>query len=109
LEELKEDDGLDKVIAFLDSKLLKDDLADSWDKFSEFEEYQRENGQSISDFLLQFEQKNRIVQKGMKLPNEILAFKLLKQAKLMQEEHLLVLTGLNYTDKATLFEQAKSP
>ena len=43
----------------------------------------------------------------MKLPNEILAFKLLKEAKLTQEEHLLVLTGLNYTDKATLFEQAK--
>ena len=43
----------------------------------------------------------------MKLPSEILAFKLLKQANLTQEEHLLVLTGLDYTDKTTLYEQSQ--
>ena len=50
---------------------------------------------------------NKIVKIGMKLPPEILAFKLLKRANLTSEEHLLVLTGMDYTDKATLYDQAK--
>ena len=57
LHELIADDCLDKLITFLDSKLLKDDLADSWDKFSDFEEYQRGKHPPVSDFIQQFDQK----------------------------------------------------
>ena len=31
-------DGLDILISFLDKKLLKDDLVDSWEKFNDFED-----------------------------------------------------------------------
>ena len=62
IDELKDKDGLQKLITFLDSKLLKDDLADSWEKFGDFEEYKC--GQTISEFILQFDQKyKRIVKK----------------------------------------------
>ena len=44
----------------------------------------------------------------MKLPSEILAFKLLKKANITKEEKLLVLTGMNYEQKSTLYEEAKS-
>ena len=43
----------------------------------------------------------------MKLPSEILAFKLLKQAKLTNEERLLVLTGMDYNNRDQLYDQAK--
>lgn len=43
----------------------------------------------------------------MKLPAEILAFKLLRRANISKEETMIVLTGMNYDEKATLYEQAK--
>lgn len=39
---------------------------------------------------------------------EILAFKILRKAKLGKEEKLLVLTGMNYEHKETLYEEAKT-
>ena len=48
----------------------------------------------------------KILRKQMKLPLEILAFKLLKQAKLT-EECLLVLTGMDYNNRDQLYEQAQ--
>ena len=75
IDDLKTDTGLDTLITFLDTKLLKDDLADSWEKFSDFEEYTRNHSQTVSDYIDKFDQKyNKIVKKGMKLPSEILAF-----------------------------------
>ena len=43
----------------------------------------------------------------MTLPSEILAFKLLRKANITKEEKLLVLTGMNYDNKKTLYEEAK--
>ena len=43
----------------------------------------------------------------MKLPSEILAFKLLRKAHISKEEKMLVLTGMNYKNKSTLYEEAK--
>ena len=107
ISDLKADTGLDTLLTFLDNKLQKDDLADSWDKFNDFEEYKREKGQSISDYISKFDQKyKKIVRKKMTLPSEILAFKLLKRATLNPEEHMLVLTGMDYSTKETLYDQA---
>ena len=47
IEDLKKEDGLDTLIAFLDKHLKKDDLADSLDKFGEFEDFQRKDGMYI--------------------------------------------------------------
>ena len=43
----------------------------------------------------------------MTLPAEMLAFKLLRKANITKEEKLLVLTGMNYDNKETLYEEAK--
>ena len=40
-EILKKEDGLDILIDFLDSQLMKDELSDSLEKFEEFEDIQR--------------------------------------------------------------------
>ena len=42
----------------------------------------------------------------MILPPEILAFKLIRKANITKEEKLLVLTGMNYENKITLYEEA---
>ena len=66
------------------------------------------NTQSISNFISAFDQKyNKILQKQMQLPFEILAFKLLKQAKLTIEERSPVLTGMDYNNRDQLYEQTQ--
>ena len=59
LDQLKRDDGLDILIQYLDSILLKDELSDSFEKFQEFEEFQRANGQSISEYISTFDSMYR--------------------------------------------------
>ena len=62
----------------------------------------------IKYYISTFDQKNKNIAKlNMKLSPEILAFKLLKHANLNKDEHMIVLTGMNYSKKDTLYEQAK--
>ena len=44
----------------------------------------------------------------MKLPSHILAFKLLRKANISKEETMLILTGMNYGNKGTLYDEAKA-
>jgi phosphoglycolate phosphatase-like HAD superfamily hydrolase len=99
LDELKSHDRLNVLIHFLDH--AKDDLTDSLEKFEDFEDFKRLEGQSIAEFVAMFDSKYRkIEKKGMTLPSEILAFKLLKKANI--SEKLLVLTGINSDNVDTL-------
>lgn len=108
LVDLKKDDGLDILIGFLDKHLKKDDLADSLEKFEEFEDFDRKVGMSITEYIASFDSLYRKIEKlNMKLPMEILAFKLLRKANIGKQEKLLVLTGMNYEHKETLYEEAK--
>ena len=109
LDELKDEDGLNILIAFLDKHLGKDDLADIIEKFEDFDDFKRKEGQTIQEFIAMFDCKYRkIEKKDMSLPSEILAFKLLKKANITKEEKLLVLTGMNFDNKAYLYEEAQS-
>jgi hypothetical protein len=106
IDDLKKDDGLDTVIEFLTSHLGKDDLADSFCRYGEFEDYKRSN-ESIVEYIGKFEQNyNRIARKNLKLPSEILAHKVLRSASLLPEEFMLVISGMDYSKKDTLYEQA---
>lgn len=107
IDDLKKEDGLDILIAFLDKHLKKDDLADSLEKFGEFEDFQRKDGMTISEYIASFDSRYRKIEKlKMTLPPEILAFKLLRKANISKEETMLVLTGMNYANKSTLYEEA---
>ena len=108
IEDLKKEDGLDTLIAFLDAHLKKDDLADGLEKFEEFEDFQRLNGMNVTEYIASFDSRYRKIEKlKMTLPSEILAFKLLRKANISKEEKLLVLTGMNFSNKKTLYEEAK--
>ena len=57
INDLKTEDGFDILLDFLDCKLQKDDISDSWEKFNDFDKYCKEPSQSISDFISNFDQK----------------------------------------------------
>ena len=44
----------------------------------------------------------------MKLPSHILAFKLLRKANISKEENMFILTGMNYGNKRTLYDEVKA-
>ena len=84
-------------------------MADSLEKFDDFDDFKREEGQSIQEYIAMFDFKYRkIEKKSMTLPSEILAFKLLKRANITKEEKLLVLAGMNFENKTSLYEEAKA-
>ena len=79
IDDLKTENEFNKLLDFLDYKLEKGDISDIREKFNDFDEYCKEPSQWISDFISTFDKKyNKILQKQMQLPSEILAFKILK-------------------------------
>lgn len=103
LEDLKQESGFDTLLEFLDKHLAKDDLANSLEKFEEFEDLKRSEGQSMNEFIAIFDSKYRkIEKKKMTLPSEILAFKLLRKANITKEQKMLVLTGTEARNCAVL-------
>ena len=55
-----------------------------------------------------FDSKYKKLEKlQIKLPNKILAFKLLRGAKLSEMQKMIVLTRVNYTNRKTLYEDTK--
>ena len=108
LDKLKEKSGLKELKSFMDKHLQKDGLEDAWNKFKDFEDYQKSPNESITSFISSFDQKyERVKIKGMTLPANLLAFKLLKSANLSQEERLLVMTGIDITKADDMYVDAK--
>ncbi|ESO88643.1 hypothetical protein LOTGIDRAFT_165427 [Lottia gigantea] len=109
LESLKVENGLQTLIDFLDENLGKDDLVDCLEKYEEFDSYTRKDNSTIGEYIAEFNIRyRRIEKKKINLPPEILAYQLVKRAKLSEDEKLLVLTGMNYSSRETLYEQAKT-
>ena len=82
---------MDILIPFLDKHLKKDDLTDRIEKYEEFDNCQRAEGQNITKFIDSFDSKYRRIEKlNMKMPSEILTFKLIRKANISREEKLLV-------------------
>ena len=108
LDELKRENGLDTLIQYLDVYLEKDDLSDRFEKYEDFENFQRTNGQNIREFIADFDSKYRKLWKmSINLPPEILAFKLLKTVNITKHQKMLVLTGVNFSNKETIYEDMK--
>ena len=108
LDELKRENGLDTLIQYLDVNLEKDDLSDRFEKYEDFENFHRTNGQNIREFIADFDFKYRKLWKmSINLPPEILAFKLLKTVNITKHQRMLVLTGVNFSNKETIYEDMK--
>ena len=108
IEDLEKDDGVPTLITYMDGLLKKEDIADAADKYDDFEDLKRGPSDKINDYITDFDLKyNRLVKLDIKISSVVLAFKLLKGANITHNEKLLVLSGMNYGEKDTLYDQAK--
>jgi hypothetical protein len=108
-EQLCADDGITKLIKHMDEHLRKDDLGRLWMKYVAFDTVRRTT-QSVSEYIAEFGIKYSDLSKdeSVKLPSAVLALMLIRRANLNQTDVKLALTGLDYSKKDTLYEQAIS-
>ena len=108
-EKLFKDDGVEILITQMNKYLGKDELQDAWDRFQSFDTYLKADSETWLDYINNFDSKyERIKNKGITLPSSILAFKLLNGARLSEDERLVIMTGMNFTQKDKLYEDAVS-
>lgn len=81
----KRDNGLEILLDKLDETFLKEPERRKFMVYQEFEECVRKEGMPICDFMRQFDTKYfKMKEKGMELPDEVLAFRLVKNCKLTE-------------------------
>ena len=64
-------------------------MKDNLEKFEDFDDFCRSQGQSITEYIAAFDSKYKKIGKKVTLPSEILAFKLLRKANITKEENYL--------------------
>lgn len=109
LEQLNTDGGVDILINYMNSLFKRDELSDIYERYLNFDRFSREAKQKMEEFILEFEKRyNRIKQKEMALPTCVLAFKLLDASGLSHRDRQLVLTGVDYSNKNSMYDQMKA-
>ena len=107
-EVLSEENGLQRVLEFLDQELGKDAIDDVIEKWDDFDSCKKKESQSLEDFISEFEMKsNRVKATGTNLSGEILAYMLMKRAGLTNLERMLVLSRVDIADKVNLYKNVK--
>ena len=66
----KSNDGLTVLINFLDEHLAKDDLTDSLEKFEDFDDFYRTDGQSMMEYIAIFDSKYKKIEKKTRIPRK---------------------------------------
>ena len=107
LGDLKIDNGVETLIVFFDRVLNKDELAEIYEHYVNFDSYQKDCSDTMENYIVEFE---KLYNRKFKteLPEGNLTFKHLENSGLKHNEKLLVLTGVNYTKPNTLFLQMKN-
>ena len=107
--ELGKDEGVATYLKYMKDNYGRYELYESVDRYIEFRNCVRSPGQTLSEFLMVFDQcVTRIEKKGMKLPSDVLAFELIHKANVTKDENKLIMTGLDFTKKTEMYGQAKN-
>ena len=108
-EDLTKSDGsgLALLKTTLKSLLGREEIEDSVIKWDNFEDYQR-TSESITDFISAFDlMYTKCKNRGIKLSDEVLCFKIIRQANISKATKQLVLSGIDYSNRTDLYEQAR--
>ena len=84
----KKDDGLEILLDKLDEAFLKEPERRKYKAYQGFEECLRKDGMPICEFMRVFDTKYfKMKAKGMELPDEVLAFRLVKNCRLTEVQN----------------------
>lgn len=93
-EDLNKENGTETLLTALDTVYKKGEKERAYEAYSNFENIERTVDMSIGDYIILFErQYNKCKGFNMKLPDEVLSFKLLDKAMLSSKEKQLALAA----------------
>ena len=99
--EIYHEDGLTKILERLDCLYKKDETLQKVQHLETFESYERTNEMTILQHIVKFDQLyNKIKKYGSSLSDDILAFKLMKSAKLSSADEKLAKASSQMTYEA---------
>lgn len=110
INQLDADDGIEKLISFLDGVYLQDELVRAYEAWSDFDKYRKSDNILMEDYIMEYKKLYNKVKKcgGTDISVPILAFKLLDGACLTQKDRQLVVTGVDFTKRPTLLDQVST-
>ena len=95
-ENLFNDNGLNIVLEKLDAVFQSEEIEDSYFTYSKFSNFKRQQNMTIQDYIIEFENLNfKMDNHDMKLPNKVLAFKVLDGASVSEHQRQMCLTLAN--------------
>ena len=104
IDKINVDNGVDNIIAKLDTLYLRDKVQTAYECYDKFEKFQRSPDMSMSEFIIQFE---RLLTKtksyGTSMSSDILAYRLLKSANISESHEQLA----RATVKELTYEEMK--
>ena len=100
--EIKTANGLDAIVAKLDTLWKEDENLEAFNAYERFEKFKRPSDMSVNDYIIAFERlNNKLAATDTTLPEGVLAYRLLKSAGLtMEQEQLAKATVGEFTYKA---------
>ena len=92
-----QDDGMDKLIAFLDGIYAEDEMSEAWHKYKDFIRLKRGRDQPVNEFIAEFDKKHkRANESGCQFSDMVLGFNLLEACNLTETDEKFVLTAVDF-------------
>ena len=111
-EIVDQEDGVDKLMKYLDSIYAEDDLTDAWIKYKKFVRLKKSEDQPITEFIAEFERTYmKAKESGSDFSDLVLAFNLLEACSLTEIDEKFVISAIDYKNGKTnkdLFDQTKN-
>lgn len=103
-----DDNNIASFIKLLEVQKYTDDLSSSWDILSDFDDYERTSEEDIIEYVSTFDKKYQTLHKrGVTLPQEVLALKVLSKARLSKQERALMKQSIVFSKREGLYDEAK--
>ena len=108
IEDLNKENASTQILDCLDKVYQKEESETTYQLYEEFESYQRPQNMAINDYIQEFEKKRKKnADKGIEIPDVVLAYRLLKSANITENQHQMVRATIAKITYKDMKEQLK--
>ena len=105
-------DGLEKLIAFLDTIYKEDEMTEAWNKYKAFIRLIKQELQPVTEFIAEFDRAHKKAKEsGCEFSDIVLAFNLLESFNLSETDEKFILTAVDFSVEkrdGNLLDQVKN-
>ena len=93
------EDGLTKLIEFLDGIYAEDEMTEAWSKYKKFIHVKKDIEQPVTEFIAEFDKAHtKAKESGCEFSDIVLGFKLLESCNLSETDEKFVLTAVDFKE-----------